>query len=113
MNRRTKGILIGAGAIAALAGGGAAVAGAAGGDDDDGRERAISGGALERATAAALERTGGGRVTETETGDEGSYYKVEVTRADGAEVEVQLDRGFNVVGSETDGSEDDDGSGDD
>jgi hypothetical protein len=26
---------------------------------------------------------------------------------------VQLDRGFNVVGSETDGSEADDGSGDD
>jgi uncharacterized membrane protein YkoI len=109
MTRRTKGILIGA-AVAALAGGGAAVAGAAGGDDDDGRDRAISGGALERATAAALERTGGGRVTETEVDNDESYYEVEVVRAGGGEVEVHLDRGFNVVGSETDSE---DGSGDD
>ena len=105
--------MIGAAAIAALAGGGAAIAGATGGDDD-GRERAISGSALERAKAAALEHTGGGRVTETEAGDEESYYEVEVTRADGSQVDVQLDRGFNVVGGEADGDgSEDDGPGDD
>jgi uncharacterized membrane protein YkoI len=105
---RTKGMLIGTAVIAALAGGGAAIATATGGDDD-GSERAIAGGALERAKQAALEHTGGGRVTETEAGDEESYYEVEVTREDGSQTDVQLDRGFNVVG----GSADDDGSGDD
>jgi uncharacterized membrane protein YkoI len=106
MNRKTKGILIGAAAVAALAGGGAAIAGATGGDDD-GSERAITGGALERAKAAALDHTGGGRVTETEVGDEESYYEVEVTREDGGQTDVQLDRGFNVVGGGADGEGDD------
>ena len=44
--------------------------------------------------------TGEGRVTETEVGDEESYYEVEVTLDDGSQVDVQLDRSFNVVGSE-------------
>jgi uncharacterized membrane protein YkoI len=105
---RTKGMLIGTAVIAALAGGGAAIATATGGDDE-GSERAITGSALERAKAAALEHTGGGQVTETEVGDEESYYEVEVTRADGSQTDVQLDRGFDVVG----GSADDDGSRDD
>ena len=108
MNRRTKSVLLGAVAVAALAGGGAAIAGATGGDDD-GSERAISSGALERAKQAALDHTGGGRVTETEAGDEESYYEVEVTRGDGSQTDVQLDRGFDVVGD----SADDEGSGDD
>jgi uncharacterized membrane protein YkoI len=108
MNRRTKGLVLGAAAVAALAGGGAAIAGATGGDDDA-TEQAISGSALDRAKAAALEHTRGGRVTETEVGDEESYYEVEVTRDDGSQTDVQLDRRFNVVG----GSLDDDGAGDD
>ena len=70
-----------------------------GGDDD---ERPITGPALERASAAALGHTGEGRVTDTEEGDEDSYYEVEVTLEDGSEVDVQLDRDFNVVGSEPD-----------
>jgi hypothetical protein len=41
-------------------------------------------------------------VTETEVGDEESYYEVEVTRPDGSQVDVQLDRDFNVVSSATD-----------
>jgi uncharacterized membrane protein YkoI len=102
MNDKLKGALITGTAIAALAVGGVAIAGAAGGDDDDGRERAISGTALDRASAAALDHTGGGRVTETETGDEESWYEVEVTRGDGSQVDVQLDRDFSVVGSEGD-----------
>ena len=102
MNDKLKGALITGTVIAALAVGGVAIAGAAGGDDDDGGERAIGGAALERASAAALDHTGGGRVTETEAGDEESYYEVEVTRADGSQVDVQLDRDFRVVGSEGD-----------
>jgi uncharacterized membrane protein YkoI len=89
----------------ALAAGGTAIA-ASGGDDDDATDRAISGGALERAKAAALADTPG-RVTETEVGDEESYYEVEVTRPDGSQVDVQLDRDFNVVTSKTDSEKDD------
>jgi uncharacterized membrane protein YkoI len=101
MNKRVKRGIFAAAAIAALAGGGAAIAGAAGGDDD-GSDRAISGSALDRASAAALDHTGGGRVTATEVGDEESYYEVEVTHGDGSQTDVQLDRGFNVVGGEAD-----------
>jgi hypothetical protein len=96
--------LIAGGVLAAAAGGGAAIAGATGDGDreDRGDDRAITGSALDRASEAALEATGGGEVTETEAGDEESYYEVEVTRADGSQVDVQLDRGFTVVGSKTD-----------
>ena len=99
MDRRTK-LIAGAGAVAALAvGTGAGIAAAGGGDDD---EAPITGEALDKASAAALEETGEGRVTETEVGDEESYYEVEVTRPDGSQVDVQLDRDFRVVGSEGD-----------
>jgi uncharacterized membrane protein YkoI len=97
-----KKALIAVMAIGALGAGGAAIAGAAGGGDDGGGDKAITGAALDRASAAALRATGGGRVTETEVGDEESYYEVEVTRADGSQVDVQLDRGFDVVGQKAD-----------
>ena len=102
MTDKLKGALITGTVIAALAVSGVAIAGAAGGGDDDGGELAISGTALDKASAAALDHTGGGRVTETETGDEESFYEVEVTRGDGRQVDVQLDRDFQVVGSEGD-----------
>ena len=95
-----KRILITIAAAGALAAGGAAVAGAAGGDDTA-ADTPISGGALEKAKAAALADTPG-EVTETEVGDEESYCEVEVTRSDGSQVDVQLDRDFHVVGSKTD-----------
>ena len=38
----------------------------------------------------------------TEVGDEESYYEVEVTLDDGTQVDVQLDRDFQVVGSSAD-----------
>ena len=93
--------LIAAGAVIALAGTGAAIAGASGDDED--ASRAISGDALERAGAAALAETGGGRVTDTEAGDEEGAYEVEVTREDGTQVDVHLDDRFRVIGSENDG----------
>ena len=112
MKDKLKGAVIAAAAIAALGVGGAAIAGAAGGGDDDATERAISGSALDKASAAALDATGGGKVTGTEVDDEESYYEVEVTRDDGSQVDVQLDRGFSVVshGADSDGAEDE-GSG--
>jgi uncharacterized membrane protein YkoI len=100
MKRRTLIIITAAGALAA---GGTAVAA---GGDDDATDKPISGSALERAEAAALAHTPG-KVTETETGDEESYYEVEVTRPDGSQVDVQLDRGFNVVSSNADDERDD------
>src|SRR5919107_1841029 len=103
MRDKLKRAVVAAAAIGALALGGAAIAGAAGGDDDDdGSDRAIAGQALERASAAALAETGGGKVTETEVGDEESYYEVEVTLRDGRQVDVQLDRDFQVVGQSAD-----------
>lgn len=79
----------------------------------DDAEEPITGEALERATAVALEEVGEGRVSETEVGDEDSYYEVEVTLDDGSQVDVQLDEKFNVVGSEADGPADDAGDSDD
>ena len=100
MNKRTKiATAIAAALVAGAVGTGIA---AAGGGDDDATEEAITGSALERASAAALEHTGGGHVSGTEVGDEESYYEVEVTLDDGSQVDVQLDRGFNVVSSEDD-----------
>ena len=98
MNRRTRTILV-AGALAAAAATGTGIA-VAGGGDDDGTEVPIAGADLDRASAAALAHTGGGRVTETEVGDEESLYEVEVTLDDGSQIDVQLDQAFNVVGSE-------------
>jgi uncharacterized membrane protein YkoI len=102
MNRRTKWIATGAVAAAAL-GIGSGLAVAASADDD---QPPIPANALEHATKVALDRTGGGRVTGSEVGDEEGYYEVEVTRADGSQVDVHLDRGFNVIDSSADGSGD-------
>jgi uncharacterized membrane protein YkoI len=113
MKRKT---MIAAGAVVVAAFGVTATSitmATAGNDDAD---TPISGDALQRASAAALAHTGGGRVTETEVGDEESLYEVEVTLDDGSQVDVQLDEQFNVVGSSGDddsGADDDDGGADD
>ncbi len=76
------------------------------GRDDDATERPITGSALDRAKQTALDHVDG-RVTGTEVNDEQGYYEVEVTRADGTQVDVHLDRGFHVLGAEGDGVMDD------
>jgi uncharacterized membrane protein YkoI len=68
----------------------------------DDPQQPITGTALARASEAALASTGGGRVTETEVGDEDSYYEVEVTLAGGRQVDVQLDKSFSVVSTKAD-----------
>ncbi len=70
--------------------------------DDDATETPITGADLQRASSAALAHTGGGTVTGTELGDEESYYEIEVTLDGGGQVDVQLNRSFNVVSSEGD-----------
>ncbi|NNE13199.1 MAG: PepSY domain-containing protein [Ilumatobacter sp.] len=106
---RRHSIIIGAAAaaVAITAAGiaGAAQAGVGGGDDN---ETPITGDALRSATDAALEHLGEGTVSETEVGDEDSYYEVEVTLDSGAQVDVQLDRDFAVVGVEVEDRADDD-----
>lgn len=109
MKHKTK-IISTAAAVAALGGAGAAIA--ASGGDDDATERPVTGSALQEASAAALDHTGGGRVSATEAGDEEGAYEIEVTRDDGSQVDVHLDEQFNVIGTKAD-SEDDDGAGED
>jgi uncharacterized membrane protein YkoI len=107
MKTRTK-LIIAGGAVVAAALAGATAAQAASVTDDEGGDTAITGPDLERATEAALAHLGEGEVTETEVGDEESYYEVEVRLPDGRQVDVQLDEDFQVVGTEGDGSGGDD-----
>src|SRR3712207_5833110 len=81
--------------------------GEAPGRDDDATEQPITGSPLEQASKAALTHVDGGKVTETEVGDEEGFYEVEVTRADGSQVDVHLDRGFDVLGTEGGGATED------
>ena len=109
MQRKMK-IALAAGAIVVGAASVGTVAVGAASNDDS--EAPITGAALEQASKAALAHTGGGRVTETELGDEDSYYEVEVTLDDGTQVDVQLDESFRVVGSKADQHDDGDGDAD-
>jgi hypothetical protein len=97
MRQRRK-LAIAAGAVIAVLALGAGVAIAGGGDDD----RQLTGTALEKATAAAIEHVGGGTVLDTEVGDDGAAYGVEVRRDDGSVVEVGLDADFHVIGAARD-----------
>lgn len=105
MRRRVTLIAAGVAGVVALALGGAAIANATQGDDGE----PLSGATLQRASAAALKATGGGRVTETEhDSEDGAAYEVEVTKADGSQVDVRLDESFDVVTVEGDREEDPD-----
>lgn len=128
MNDKVKSTLIAAAAVAALAGGGAAIAGASGNDAstptaangnaeaaddgsarddetgrDDGNGQPVTGSPLDKASAVALDHTGGGRVSGSEIRDEEGYYEIEVTKADGSQVDVHLDSDFNVLDAQSDG----------
>jgi hypothetical protein len=107
MNRRIsrKAALTAIVVVVGAIGGGVAIAA---GGDDDAAETPITSAALARAKAAALAYTGGGKVTATEVGDEESRCEVEVTLANGRQVDVQLDDSFKVVGAESDGRDEDD-----
>lgn len=105
---RNKTRLLMAGAVLALGAAVPAIA-QAGGDS----ETPIPGSDIDGATAAAIDHLGGGRVTDTEVGDEESYYEVEVTRENGGQVDVQLDENFNVVATEDDVNDEDEAGLDD
>ncbi len=102
----TKGRMIGTGAGVLVALGGVAGVAAASssiGADDD---QQLTGDTLTRAVDAATAAVEG-RVVDTETGDDGAAYGVEVQRPDGSVVEVQIDASFNVIGTEADEDESD------
>ena len=88
-----------AAALAMLVLVGASVAYATGGESS---EQQATGPGIEKAKSVALEHTNGGRVTGTEVGDEEGYYEIEVTREDGSQVDVHLDRDFAVLSAPTD-----------
>jgi uncharacterized membrane protein YkoI len=98
MNRRTKWIATGAVAAAAL-GLGSGIAVASDGDQD---QPPVSANELAKASAVALDQTGGGKVTDSELGDEEGYYEIEVTKDDGTQVDVHLDKNLNVIDAKPD-----------
>jgi hypothetical protein len=97
MRTSTRIAAVAAGAVVVLAGA-AGVAAASGVLPDDGplsvEERSQ---AVDAATAEVE-----GEVVDTEAGDDGAEYGVEVRRPDGTVVEVELDANFTVVGTEAD-----------
>ena len=107
---RTK-VVVGAAAV--LLAGAAGVAGAAvatAGSDDEGT---VTGPDARRATAAALEVTGGGTANAVERDSEdGATWEVEVTRPDGTTVDVRLDARFGLVVVDGDSEGDSEGADD-
>jgi hypothetical protein len=93
--------------------GGAGIAYANGGIS----EEQVTGPEAQKAKSAATSAVGGGTVSEVER-DDGygtGVFEVEVKRDDGAQVEVHLNRDYNVVGQQADedGPSDKDGPKDD
>ncbi|MET0954415.1 MAG: hypothetical protein ABWY68_00600 [Cryobacterium sp.] len=69
----------------------------------------LTGSTLDKASTAALDAVGSGTVTDTETTDDNTAqaYEVEVTLANGTDVDVALDKSFAVLwvdGHSTDGA---------
>lgn len=86
-------------------------AGLTGGERDD---TPLTGSTLSKASDAAIEAAGGGKVTETERSDDGdSAYDVEVTLDNGDQVDVELNEDFNVVHKESDAADDENDRDDD
>ena len=109
MDGRIKKWVLAGAAVVALGVGGTALASGAGSDDnsgtrDDGAGKPITGPALDKASAIAIDHVGGGTVTATELQDEEGYYEIEVRRADGSQVDVHLDSHYNVLDASGDGS---------
>jgi uncharacterized membrane protein YkoI len=111
MYSRTKQVVAGTAAVAALALGGTAIAGATGaktaqngtaaGQPRPG-ETALTGETAEKVKAAALAELPGGTVLRVET-DRGGIYEAHVRKADGTEVEVKVDKAFAVTAVEEHG----------
>ena len=91
-----------------LVGAGVAYATASGDDDS---EQQATGPGIEKAKSVALDHTNGGHVSGTEVGDEEGYYEVEITKDDGSQVDVHLDKNYNVLSTPPDHESPDDKDG--
>ena len=110
MRKRIAVVTGGAAVVAALVGGGVAVAGGLEPGEDGSHDYTQQ--QADRATAAALDATGGGTANSVERDSEdGATWEVEVTKPDGTTVDVRLDASYAVVVIEGD-SEDAGESGD-
>lgn len=91
----------------ALAGVGVGGAYALGGDDDgEGRATGVD---ANKAAAAALRHTGGGKANAVERDNEkGAVWEVEVTRPDGTTVDVRLGADYGLVAIDGDSETRDD-----
>jgi len=105
MMDKKKLVALAAAAMMVLGGSGAAYATGGGSSEQ------ATGPDIEKAKSAALDHTNGGRVSGTEIGDEEGYYEVEITRDDGSQVDVHLDRDLNVLGTLVDQERPDDKDG--
>jgi hypothetical protein len=98
MRRR---LIIGLGVVVVLlgvAGGAVATGQSTGVIDDDHEETPATGPEADRASAAAVDAAGGGKVTEIERDAEGGrVWKVEVTKDNGVVSDVGLDGNYQVV----------------
>lgn len=101
---KKKTVLIGSAiaAVLVLGGTGVAVAVTEPFDNND----MLTGSTLERASKAALAEVGEGKVTDSESDDDGTY-EIEVTLDNGREVDVTLDDAFKVLTVDRDDADDD------
>jgi len=105
MTHPIKKTLAGIAALAALGLGGAAIVQASG---DEG-EKSVTGAQADKAKTAALKVTKGGTVNAVERDSEnGGTWEVEVTKPDGATVDVRLDGEFGLVVVDSDSESSDD-----
>ena len=95
INLRTL-VIAAALAMLVLLGAGVAYATA---DDSSSQPRGSN---IDKAKSIALDQTNGGNVTGTEVGDEEGYYEVEIIKDNGSQVDVHLDRDFNVLSTPAD-----------
>ena len=95
MNAR-KAIIAAAVALMLLVGAGVAYASGTSGDGPS------TGPGMDKAKSIALQQVNG-QVTATEFQDQEGYYEVEVTRPDGSQVDVHLDKNFNIINVQSDG----------
>jgi uncharacterized membrane protein YkoI len=104
MFRRFKHGLAAIAALAALALGGSALAGAAGNSNQDQpgerpNETALTGSNAAKVEQAALAKLPGATVLRVET-DAGGVYEAHVRKSDGSEVEVKVNKSFEVTAVE-------------
>ena len=63
-------------------------------------ETLLTGDAAAKASAAALKAVPGGTILRVETDAEGAAYEAHMTKSDGTQVTIKMDKDFNVTATE-------------